>query len=75
MDQREADAAEAGIPRLHRRQGQSGRYRRIDRVAAGVEHGDPGLGRRACLRDHHAAFAFADGLVSNQFCVTCGERV
>ena len=55
MHQREADAAETGVPWLVRGQRERGRHRGVDRVAAGVEHRDAGLRRTLRLRDHHAA--------------------
>ena len=62
MDQRVADSAEPGIPRLDRRERERGRNRRVDRIAAGIEHRDAGLGRAFRLRDHHAALAGGCGL-------------
>ena len=44
MHQRVADAAEPGIPRLDRGERERGRDRGIDRIAAGIEHRDAGLG-------------------------------
>ena len=57
MHQREADAAEAAVPGLHRRQRERGRDRGVPRVAAGVEHGDAGQRRVTRLRGDHAALA------------------
>ena len=62
MDQRVADPAQPGIPRLDRRERERGRDRRVDRIAAGVEHRDAGLGRAFRLRDHHPASARGGGL-------------
>ena len=60
---RVADAAEPGIPRLDRRERERGRDRGIDRVAAGIEHRDAGLGGAPCdCDDHHAAPARGGGL-------------
>jgi hypothetical protein len=59
---READAAEAGIPRLDRGEGEGGGDRGIGGGAAGLEHGGAGLGRCLHLRDHHAAGAARGGL-------------
>jgi hypothetical protein len=62
MNDRMADAAEPGIPRLDRAQRKRGRKRRIDRAAAGIEHRDAGFGGILRLRYHHAAPPRGGGL-------------
>ena len=58
VDQCEADCRRGPeVPWLQGRERESRRHGRVDRVAAGIEHGDPGLRRRADLGDDHAAFA------------------
>ena len=75
VHQREANAAETGVPWLVRGECQRGRHRRIDRVAAGVQHGDPGLGRPLAWETTMPRRPFAEGLLSRQCCVTCGGGV
>ena len=57
VHQREADAAEAGVPWLDGGERQRGGDRGVDRIAAGIEHRYPSLCRAARLRDDHAAAA------------------
>ena len=57
MHQREADAANAGIPRLRRGQREGGGHRRIHRVAARIQNGNARFRRIPALGHHHAALA------------------
>ena len=50
---READAAEAGVPRLHRRKGKGGGHRGIRRAPARIEHGNARLGGGTDLGNNH----------------------
>jgi hypothetical protein len=62
MDEGVTDAAEAGIPRLDRRQGEGGGNGRIDRVAAGIEHGKARGACAAHLRRYDPAPPGCGGL-------------
>ncbi len=55
VHQGEADTAQAGVPGLHRRQGECRRHRRIDRVAAGIQRCNARLRSTLRLRDDDAA--------------------
>ncbi len=55
VHQREADAAKPGVPWLVRGKRQRGRHRGVDRIAAGVQHGNARLGCALGLRHHDAA--------------------
>src|SRR6516162_2650399 len=55
VDEGVTDAAEAGIPRLDRRQGEGGGNDRIDRVPAGIEHGKAGGAGAGRLRRYDPA--------------------
>ncbi len=62
INQHEADAAEAAVPRLDRGEREAGRDRRIHGVAAGGENARAGLPGNAILRGDDAAARARDGL-------------
>ncbi|KWV87584.1 hypothetical protein PFLmoz3_02867 [Pseudomonas fluorescens] len=64
LHRHETATAQVARRRVHHRQCVTHCHRRIDRVAAGLEHIDPHMGCQVLGRDHHAIFTRNRGLGS-----------